>query len=301
MKRQMIATSKRGAGLAAALVACCLCGTVHGQSSSLFSGQNQPTAVSGSAAAYQAAQSQPATNLSQSAQIAQAAATASPSAGLASGAVIQGPIGQPVSVSSPAGAALSGPATARGQKPMVLIPWTAIEKVETRQFQVQDLVTIIVKENNQTTLESSIETEKESKLDGKVSAIPKLQLKDILNGQFNATSSGPDLGVSTKKEFKGEGDYERREAMSTRLTARIVEILPNGLLKLEATKFIKNDDEVTEITVTGTVSPTTITAANTVLSTEMAGLRVVKSNSGELRKVNKKGLIPNVLETIFNF
>lgn len=294
MKNAMNGIMRRRAA-AAALIACCLCGQAWGQSSSLFSGTIQPRAVMGSSSEEQRSQS-----TTSSSQLARGTVTASPSAGLASGAAIAGPIGQPVNVSAP-GAGMYGQASARGHKPLVIKPWTAVQKVEARKFQIQDLVTIIVKENNQTTLESNLDTKKDNKLEGKVTAIPKLQLKDILNGQFNATSSGPDLGVTMKKEFKSEGDYERSEAMSTRLTARIVEILPNGLLKLEATKFIKNDEEVTEITVTGTVSPTTITAANTVLSTEMAGLRVVKSNTGELRKVNKKGVIPTVLETIFNF
>ena len=89
--------------------------------------------------------------------------------------------------------------------------------------------------------------------------------------------------------------------MTTRLTAKVVDVKPNGLLALEARTQISNDEEIQTISVTGYCQPADVTIANTVLSTQIYDLRVKKVNEGEVRDASKKGFLTKLFEAIFAF
>ena len=111
----------------------------------------------------------------------------------------------------------------------------------------------------------------------------------------------PELKMDFTREFTGEGEYQRRDDMSDRLTAEVIEVLPNGNLILEARTTIATDDEESVMNVTGICRPEDITAANTILSNQIHDLRIVRHHEGELPRTAKKGIIARVLEAIFAF
>lgn len=174
---------------------------------------------------------------------------------------------------------------------------------EPRVFAVHDFVTIIIREQSTASLDSSLDTKKENKLDGKITAFPAFKLLDILQGRLTPGDPAdmPAVGVDVKNEFKGDGKYTRKDEMTTRLTGQIVDIKPNGTMTIEARTSVQHDDEKLVIGVTGMLRPEDVTADNTVLSTQMYDLRVTKINEGELRSSSKKGILTRILDTIFNF
>ncbi|MHC4992984.1 MAG: flagellar basal body L-ring protein FlgH, partial [Planctomycetota bacterium] len=109
----------------------------------------------------------------------------------------------------------------------------------------------------------------------------------------------PAFGVEMGKEFDGEGEYERRDDLTARITAEVIEVLPNGNLVLEARTSITNDEEGAVMKVTGICRAEDVSAANTVLSNQVHDLKVEKIHSGELRKANEKGILAKVLDFIF--
>ncbi|MHC4994232.1 MAG: flagellar basal body L-ring protein FlgH, partial [Planctomycetota bacterium] len=119
--------------------------------------------------------------------------------------------------------------------------------------------------------------------------------------QASGRNDFPEVGVDFNREFNGEGEYERRDSMTTRLTGQIIDVKPNGLLVIEARTYIQNDDEIQDIKVTGTWRETDVAIDNTVLSTQGFDVRIQKTNEGELRKASKKGLFTKVLDTLFAF
>ena len=182
--------------------------------------------------------------------------------------------------------------------------FTAVSVPEPRQFAVNDLVTIIIRESSETDFQASLETEKSSERSGEIAEFPRLTLSDLVDAQIrpNQFQNGtPQLDVSLEREFEGEGDYTRSESMSGRITARVIDVKPNGTLVLEARKFVESDKESFEVVVTGTCRAEDITADNTVLSTELYDLHLSKQHEGNLRESTKKGLITQVFDLLFNF
>ncbi len=175
---------------------------------------------------------------------------------------------------------------------------------EPREFSVHDLITIIVRESIEADASSSISTEKETTISGQLTQFPDLRPEKLLQLKLDRgdlAGNEPAVDVTYTGEFEGDGDYQRSDSFTTRMTARIVDIKPNGTLVLEARKRIQSDEESVTILLTGTCRKDDISASNTVLSTQIYDLQLVKEHKGELRRATKKGLLTKVFETIFNF
>ncbi len=89
--------------------------------------------------------------------------------------------------------------------------------------------------------------------------------------------------------------------MTGRVQARVIDVKPNGTLVLEARKFNQIDDETLTIVLTGVCRAEDITVDNTILSSELYDLSLVKTHTGELRRASKKGLITRLLDLLLNF
>lgn len=179
----------------------------------------------------------------------------------------------------------------------------AVAPPEPRTFQKHDLIQIIVREQSQARSTQELDTEKEYNIDGRILAFPNLQLSDLLQFQMYAgrTTNLPEIRTDFKKEFSGDGDYRRRDDLTARITAEVIEVLPNGNMVLEARTHIKTDREEQIIKVTGVCQPKDITAANTVLSNQIHNLKIEKMHEGELPRATEKGIISQVLDFIFAF
>jgi flagellar L-ring protein precursor FlgH len=85
------------------------------------------------------------------------------------------------------------------------------------------------------------------------------------------------------------------------ISAIVREVKPNGTMLVEARKTIARDNEISELVLSGLVREEDITQQNTILSSQMADLRIILENQGDLKKAAEKGLITRVLDTVFAF
>ncbi|XAM01007.1 flagellar basal body L-ring protein FlgH [Phycisphaeraceae bacterium D3-23] len=172
------------------------------------------------------------------------------------------------------------------------------------RYGVNDLVTIVVRESFDTQLESEASSEKSIDYIGGIRELPRLSLSDLLDLQIRPNTF-PDgrveLDVGYESEFEGEGEYARSETMTGRITARVVDIRPNGTLVLEARKTLVNDGEEVSIVATGICRVQDITPDNTVLSTQLYDLFIDKQHEGELKDSTEKGFLSRLLDFVFPF
>jgi flagellar L-ring protein precursor FlgH len=177
----------------------------------------------------------------------------------------------------------------------------AITPPEARQFAVHDLVQILVRETSAAVSSQALETDKNYEIDATVPDYKDFWSMLTLGIANGDGETSPQIQFDIDKSFEGEGDYERTDDMTARVTAEVIEILPNGNLILEARSEVKTDDERTVISVTGICRPGDVTPANTILSNQIHDLKIEKMNTGELKKAGEKGIISKVLDMIFAF
>ena len=186
---------------------------------------------------------------------------------------------------------------------LAAVALTAVSPPQQRFYAVNDLVTIVIRESTEAAAAASLETEKKTNIDGGLEAWPGIRGVDDVWNLISRTplDSNPRVALDFKKKFEGDGDYERKDTFTSRLTARIMDVKPNGTLVLEARKFIRSDKEELDLVVTGVCRSEDITADNTVLSTQIYDLRLLKEHKGEVRSASKKGILTKVLEGLFAF
>lgn len=165
--------------------------------------------------------------------------------------------------------------------------WILGPPKKVKAFRVGDLVTVIVREQRDFEAEADLETKKNISLTAQINEFIKLT-----KGGIGATGFGrgrPAIDLSLQSKLKNEGDAERTDTLTMRLTARVIDIKPNGVLVLEGRASIQHDSEVSILTVTGKCRKEDVTADNTVLSTQLADKSITVDNQGALRDVTKRG------------
>jgi flagellar L-ring protein FlgH len=176
-----------------------------------------------------------------------------------------------------------------------------IEGPEARALKKHDIVTIIIDETSSQISSQSLNTKKEYKSQATMDAIVDFMQLLELRARSGDTEATDLIDLTTRRKFKGEGDYERTDQFSARVTATVLEVKPNGTILLEATKQIAKDDEISILVLSGIIREEDVTAQNTILSSQMADLKIVLENTGSLKDVAKKGLLTRILDSVFAF
>lgn len=173
---------------------------------------------------------------------------------------------------------------------------TAEKPVLPKTFKPGDLVTIIIREQRKWEADSDLETKREFDVTSQLDAFFK-----PIDGGLGATTfkrGQPNVDYRLDRELKTEGDSQREDSLTTRLTAKIIDVKPNGLLVLEGRAQIQHDEEVSEVTLTGMCRKEDVTGDNTVLSTQIADKALKVSNQGALRAASSRGWVSKLLDWV---
>ena len=177
-----------------------------------------------------------------------------------------------------------------------------LRKVEKSNFQIHDIIRVIVQVSAESTTDEATELEKSSdKNTFAINQYLKLRQEGL---KLNLEGEKPeDLGVdaTADKEFEGEGAAERTDTLRTRLAAEIVDIRPNGHLVIEATSKLKKNRETTTITLSGVVRPEDVSTENTVYSYDVAGADIRYESSGPVSQSNERGWLLKLVDKIWPF
>lgn len=186
-------------------------------------------------------------------------------------------------------------------EPLYATSLYAVRPPEPREFSRNDLITIVITETSSFERNQTVETEKE--YENSLGMLNSNLLRQFL--ELRLPLDGVEAGESdlalSDQQFESEGEYEREDEVRGRVTARVMEVKPNGTLLLEAKSVVKTDGEEQTFTLSGLCRTEDVAENNTVLSNQLYNLRLDVQHEGEIRRSTKKGLIPRVLETIFNF
>jgi flagellar L-ring protein precursor FlgH len=177
----------------------------------------------------------------------------------------------------------------------------AVAPPRPKSFKVHDLITIVIDESSRQQAEQSLKSDKKYDLDARIG--PILDFLEALELRLKAGDSAdvPLVGAGYTNKFNGQGEYERTDRFTAKITAEIIDVKPNGTLVLEARKRISKDEEVQTLILSGKCRLDDVTNANTVLSSQLADLTLIVTNEGQVKDSGTKGLIPRVLETLFAF
>ena len=177
--------------------------------------------------------------------------------------------------------------------------WTTPQPPRPRSYKVGDLLTIIVRERRKFEAGAELKTKKQFDLKSELDAFIALTQGGLGTAQFQRGK--PTIDYKYTNKLKSEADTDRQDSLTTRLTGKIIDVKPNGLLVIEARGRIVHDDESSAIAFTGTCRKQDVTADNTVLSTQVADKEIVVDNRGALRANSTRGWILKLIDLIKPF
>src|SRR5690606_17736037 len=99
--------------------------------------------------------------------------------------------------------------------------------------------------------------------------------------------------------YRGGGSTTRGGSLNARMTAMVVDVLPNGNLVIEGRQTIIVNEEEQLIVVSGIVRPQDIAPDNTVLSTFVADATITYHGTGPLGDRQEPGLLTRLLNWLF--
>ncbi len=107
---------------------------------------------------------------------------------------------------------------------------------------------------------------------------------------------------SLSTSTSGQGQIQRQSTILATISARVVEVLPNGNLVIQGVRTIKRNRDLEYITITGIVRPQDIDANNSVDSTKISDLYIEYSGKGPNSEATSgPGIITRLLQLFWLF
>lgn len=172
----------------------------------------------------------------------------------------------------------------------------AVKPPEPEKFRVHDLITVIVRHQKSFESDADLNSKNEFEIESKLDEFIK-----FIGGGVGAAAfrrGQPNIGYSFESESKKDVDTSREDRMTTRITAEVVDVKPNGNLVVMARQRIRNGAEVSFMTLTGTCSSKDISPERTVLSSQIFDLDISDVPEGPTEEGTRKGRIPKLLDKI---
>lgn len=149
---------------------------------------------------------------------------------------------------------------------------------DVRARSVDDMVTIVVNEQASAVTTGQTKTSRNSSANASIGS---------LMGQLSATGRLANaLKMNSATALDGEGTTSRQTTLTATLSARVVDVLPNGYLVIEGTKTMLVNSENQSIVVRGVVRPADLSNGNSVQSGNVAQLEL---------KINGKGVVNDAI------
>lgn len=149
---------------------------------------------------------------------------------------------------------------------------------DQRAARVGDLVTVLVRMNDQATLKNATTATRNS---AEAMGVPNLfGLENVLTH----VPMDPSKLVTTNSSNSnvGAGQVQRSESVTIRLAGVVTQVLPNGNLVVMAHQQFRADSELRDLRVSGVIRPEDIASDNTIQSDRMAEARIAYGGRGTL-------------------
>jgi flagellar L-ring protein precursor FlgH len=181
------------------------------------------------------------------------------------------------------------------------VSFFAVKTPEPHVLKKHDLVTIIIREESEITSQSNKDVKKEADLTAKLDQFIQLDLKKFAIKGFTQSQSPADIDINGVREFKGNGEMDRTDSLTARITAEVLDVKPNGTMVLQARKTIKTDEEEQQFILSGICRVEDVNADNTVLSTQIFDLDLQKNHKGDVKDAITKGWLPRLMQLVNPF
>jgi flagellar L-ring protein precursor FlgH len=169
---------------------------------------------------------------------------------------------------------------------------------DMRAMRVGDILTIKIVENHKGSKSADTSAERDSTIQNSLagSAIGYVGIPGFRLGAEARRGLGIDASSSNK--FGGKGATNREGTLTGTISVVVMEVLPNGDLRVEGRREVTVNSEKQLMSIAGIVRRVDVNTKNTVLSSAIADAKIEYSGLGVLDDVQRPGWLVRILDWI---
>ena len=165
--------------------------------------------------------------------------------------------------------------------------WLYVAVPPTRELQINDLITVVVNQRQQSVTEGEVNRIQQSNIDARLR--DWVQLDGFGIKLAPQTAGDPRARASLDGQLRTNAELETNSQVQFTITATVVDIRPNGNLVLEAHGQVRDNDEIWEASLSGIVRREDVLPDNTVKSEKIAELSIHKRETGHINDAYRRG------------
>lgn len=162
------------------------------------------------------------------------------------------------------------------------------ENVTARR--VGDILTIRLVEATDASKDADLKVQKNNKIGASA---------PLLFGVAKPLGINFETEVSSAKNYAGKGQASQSNKLKGTITVTVVEVLPNGNLRVQGEKRLTINDGHEYVRISGIVRPVDIDETNSVPSTQVADATVMYTGEGAMADVKQVGWLTRFFNSIF--
>jgi len=173
---------------------------------------------------------------------------------------------------------------------------------DVKAHRLNDLLTINVAENISATGTADTTANKASSVDASIGSLLGIPTNLNLSNLFGKGNTfSPTVNGSNTEAFTGSGSTDRAASIVGTITGKVVEVMPNGILSIEARKEITFNNEKQTLILRGFVQPDDIAVDNSVLSSRISDAEVFFVGEGVLQSKQDTGWFVKLMDKVWPF
>ncbi|MBM9537409.1 flagellar basal body L-ring protein FlgH [Desulfobulbus alkaliphilus] len=180
--------------------------------------------------------------------------------------------------------------------------WTDDESnllADIKARRIGDIVTVIIQEKASASKEASTATDRSSGMSAGISSLfgyeriledknPNLDMSALVDASFN-------------NSFSGGGKTTRSENLVATLTTQVIDVYPNGNLKIQGGKSVTVNNESQIIYLTGIIRPFDVNSDNTIDSGNILNAQIAYTGKGAVSDKQKPGWLMRIFDNTWPF
>jgi flagellar L-ring protein FlgH len=160
---------------------------------------------------------------------------------------------------------------------------------DIKAYRVGDVLSVIISESNAATKNSRTSTQKAN-----TASTKGVATTGALQGLFPGSAGSLNL----TDQYNGQGSTTRNGQLTSRMTVKVIEVLPNRDLVIEGSKTMEINEDVEVVTLSGIVRPADITSLNTVASSQIGNAKFVYKGKGAVSQAQRPGILTRIINWI---
>lgn len=161
-----------------------------------------------------------------------------------------------------------------------------------------DIVTIAITETASASKEAKTNTGRDTTVNAGIPNFLGLENASFLKNNMDLSKL---INASVESTYAGTGSTSRKETLNATISAKVIEVLPNGNLLIEGRRNVRVNNEDQIIIIEGTVRPSDIGPDNVVNSIYIADARISYAGKGIISDRQSPGWLMNIVDKLWPF